>query len=205
VVQSAPGTGSKFTLMLPAPACRAAALGLAVIVLVALAGCGSGTAARTLPAARAFTLRVLGHPGRQVSLAGFAGRPVIINFFASWCAPCQRETPLLARLYRDSRGRTLIIGVDANDEAGPAERFVHAAGVTYPVVFDPFPAAATTSYGVFALPQTFFLNARHRIVRKIIGGVTLTELARGVALMDSQHTTLAARAEPGPASAENRG
>ena len=72
---------------------------------------------------------------------------------------------------------------------------MQAADVTYPVAVDPFPAKTTTSYGVFALPQTFFLNSRHRIVKKILGGVTLTELTKGVALIDHRTSTLAAGAQ----------
>ncbi len=159
---------------------------LAVAVITVLTAGSKATPPRTPPAAKAFTLNLLGHPGQHVSLAAFAGRPLIINFFASWCTPCKRETPLLARFYRDSGGRTLIIGIDANDSAGAAEQFVQAADVGYPVGFDPFPAPATTSYGVFALPQTFFLNAKHRIVKHVIGAVTLTELHQGVALMDAR-------------------
>jgi thiol-disulfide isomerase/thioredoxin len=163
----------------------AAALLAIVVITVATAG-SKATPPRTPPAAKGFTLSLLGHPGQHVSLAAYAGRPLIINFFASWCTPCKHETPLLARFYRDSGGRTLIIGIDANDEVGPAEKFVQSAGVGYPVGSDPFPAPVTTSYGVFGLPQTFFLNAKHRIVKHVIGAVTLAELKAGVAVMDAR-------------------
>jgi cytochrome c biogenesis protein CcmG/thiol:disulfide interchange protein DsbE len=164
--------------------CAAAALLVAAIAIVSLAGNGAGAAPRTPPAARNFALRELGHPGRKVALAAYAGRPVIVNFFASWCTPCKLETPTLARFYRESGGRTAIIGVDSNDETGPALRFVHAAGVRYPVGVDPLPAATTISYGVLALPQTFFLNAQHRIVKRVFGAVTMKELSEGVILMN---------------------
>jgi thiol-disulfide isomerase/thioredoxin len=164
-----------------------AAAALLAIVVISVATAGSkATPPRTPPAAKAFTLSLLGHPGQHISLDGFAGRPLILNFFASWCAPCQRETPLLARFYRDSRGRTLIIGIDASDEAGAAEKFVRAAGVSYPVGSDPFPADVAISYGALNLPDTFFLNARHRIVKQVLGAVTLAELNAGVAVMDAR-------------------
>jgi cytochrome c biogenesis protein CcmG, thiol:disulfide interchange protein DsbE len=160
---------------------------LLVIALVAAVAAGSkATSARVQPVAKTFTLGLLGHAGQHVSLAGYAGRPLIINFFASWCTACKRETPLLAKYYAEHHGRDLIIGIDANDEAGPAQKFVQAAGVTYPVGVDPFPASVTTSYGVYALPQTFFLNARHRIVKHVIGAVTAADLNQGVALMDAR-------------------
>jgi cytochrome c biogenesis protein CcmG, thiol:disulfide interchange protein DsbE len=165
-----------------------AAAAAALLAVVAIAAGTLGTKAappRTAPLAKPFTLSLLGRPGQHVSLAGFAGKPLIINFFASWCAPCKRETPLLARFYREHGGRTLIIGIDANDQAAAAENFVRAAGVGYLVGSDPFPAPVTTSYGVYALPQTFFLSAQHRIVKHVIGAVTMTELNQGVALMDA--------------------
>ncbi len=185
-------------------ACIAAALAIAALAIISLTGTGAA-GPRTPPVARSFSLQALGQPGRRVSLAAFAGRPVIVNFFASWCAPCKRETPLLARFYKDSGGRTAIIGIDANDQAGPAERFAHAAGVTYPVGFDPFPAATTTSYGVLALPQTFFLNSQHRIVKRIFGAVTMNELVKGVAQMDGRHAALAAAPEADTVSSQDRG
>jgi cytochrome c biogenesis protein CcmG, thiol:disulfide interchange protein DsbE len=128
-------------------------------------------------AAKPFTLAELGRSGSHVSLAAFAGQPVIVNFFASWCGPCKRETPLLARFYAEHHGRVRVIGVDANDQTAAALKFVRQERVGYPVGVDPFPASTATSYGVLALPQTFFLNAQHRIVQHVVGGVTARQLA----------------------------
>jgi cytochrome c biogenesis protein CcmG, thiol:disulfide interchange protein DsbE len=133
------------------------------------------------PAAGAFSLPVLGQPGRQVSLGDYAGKPLIVNFFASWCTPCQQETPLLARFYRAEHGRVALVGLDENDGAGSALSFARAHGVSYPVGFDPQTIAAS-AYGVDALPQTFFLNASHHIVDRVFGAVTLAELSKGIAL-----------------------
>ncbi len=124
--------------------------------------------------------------GGHISLAGFAGKPLIINFFASWCEPCQKETPLLARFYRAAHGSVTLIGIDANDKASAALKFIHAAGVSYPVAFDPYPMHTTISFGVDALPQTFFLDARHRIVKLVRGAVTEQELRAGVAQITGQ-------------------
>jgi thiol-disulfide isomerase/thioredoxin len=121
-----------------------------------------------------------GQPER-VSLAGFAGQPLIVNFFASWCEPCQQETPLLAKFYRGEKGKVTLVGLDVNDVVGNATSFTRAKGVSYPVGWDPA-AVAASAYGVNALPQTFFLDARHRIVDRIFGAVTLAELSKGIAL-----------------------
>jgi thiol-disulfide isomerase/thioredoxin len=158
--------------------------GLAVIgvltVAVADAGTGHGShrqAPKRPVAAQPFRLAELGRAGSQVSLAGYAGRPVIVNFFASWCTPCRHETPLLANFYAAHRGQVQVIGIDSNDTTAAALKFVQAEHVGYPVGADPFPAKTATSYGVLALPQTFFLNARHQIVRHIVGQVTARDLA----------------------------
>jgi cytochrome c biogenesis protein CcmG, thiol:disulfide interchange protein DsbE len=158
-----------------------------VAALLALGATSAGNAKPTVshPRAPGFSLTVLGHPGQHISLAQYAGRPLIINFFASWCAPCQRETPLIARYHRSHPGVT-ILGVDVNDSSPAALAFVHKTGVSYPVVADPAPMAMTLSYGVVALPQTFFLDAQHRIVKRVIRAVTRTDLSTGVALMTSQ-------------------
>jgi len=153
----------------------AAVLAIAVVAVLTAAG-GTGKTRQPLPTARSFTLTELARPGQHVSLAAYSGRPVIINFFASWCAPCKRETPMLASFYREHHGRVLVIGVDSNDQATAALQFLKSEGVTYPVGFDDFPAPVTVSYGVVALPQTFELNARHQIIRHIDGDVTVSQL-----------------------------
>jgi thiol-disulfide isomerase/thioredoxin len=147
-----------------------------VTVAVAVALTAFGRPSTSLAAAKGFSLVQVGQPDRHVSLAGYKDRPVIVNFFASWCTPCKRETPLLARFYREHHGQVAIVGVDSNDQAAAALKFMTAAGVNYPVGADPFPAAVTTSYGVIALPQTFLLNSKHQIVMRITGAVTAAEL-----------------------------
>jgi cytochrome c biogenesis protein CcmG/thiol:disulfide interchange protein DsbE len=155
-------------------------VGSLVGIAVAGSGSGSGHAAPAAdPAAAAFSLPVLGHSGQQISLSDYAGRPVIVNFFASWCGPCQQETPLLAKFYRTNK--VALVGLDENDVQANAMTFTRAKGVTFPVGFDPHFTAAN-AYGVIALPQTFFLNAQHHIVDRIFGAVTLADLHKGIAL-----------------------
>jgi thiol-disulfide isomerase/thioredoxin len=168
---------------------RAAIIGAAVVtVAVALtvvgAIIGSGRPASAgLGQAKNFTLSVLGHPRQHLSLESLAGRPVIVNFFASWCTPCQKETPLIARFYRARHGGVTVVGIDVNDSASAALAFVHKSGVTYPVAVDPLPMTTATAYGLPGLPATFFLNAHHHIVKRVFGPVTQAELTSGATLM----------------------
>ena len=151
------------------------------LIGIALAGSGSGPRAQADPMAPAFRLPALAQSGHQVSLSSYAGKPLIVNFFASWCSPCQQETPLLAKFYRAEKGKVALVGLDENDVLGNAMSFTRADGVSYPVGWDPQFGIAS-AYGVNALPQTFFLDARHRIVDRIFGAVTLVDLQKGIAL-----------------------
>ena len=145
-------------------------------------GFGSGRAAVAPVAAPAFSLPLLGdESGQQVALSKYRGQPLIVNFFASWCEPCKTETPLLATFYRADKGKVALVGLDENDTLGNATSFTRANGVSYPVGWDPHFAVAS-AFGVNALPQTFFLNARHQIVDRIFGPVTLASLHKGIAL-----------------------
>lgn len=160
----------------------ASASALVAIGLVAGIGSADGSTHTAPPAAKALTLHPLSGTGPELSLNQYRGRAVVINFFASWCVPCKAETPLLARFFRAHHGHVPIIGVDVNDNTAAALRFTRKAGVTYPVGSDPAGAAATR-YGVVAIPQTFFLNASHHVVKRVFGAVKPAELSAGLALM----------------------
>jgi cytochrome c biogenesis protein CcmG, thiol:disulfide interchange protein DsbE len=154
----------------------AAASALLVVTAVTVLTAGTSGPA-PLQQATPFTLTAVGDPARPISLADYAGRPVIINFFASWCDVCRIETPLIAGFYRAHHGAVLIVGIDGNDHTKAALTFMHAHGVTYPVAADPS-LSLTSTYGAGAgFPQTFFLNAKHQIVRHVFGAVTAGELS----------------------------
>ena len=124
--------------------------------------------------APAFTLQSLDGKG-SVSLASFRGKTVVLNFWASWCEPCKREAPALERIWRQDRGRNVVVlGVDTNDASSDARRFLSAHGITYPAVGGAGYGLAGR-YGVPDLPATFVINAKGRIVGgEILGPVSET-------------------------------
>lgn len=136
-------------------------------------------------AAPAFSLPALsgtGSAGQDVSLSQYQGKPLVVNFFASWCGPCQQETPLLASFYKASHGSVTLVGVDGNDPTASAVSFARAKGVTYPVGVDPHLIVAS-AYNVGGFPQTFFLNSRHQVVYRVLGALTQSDLTHGVSLI----------------------
>ncbi len=158
---------------------------IAAIIAVTLATSTSPAATPpSHPVAAGFTLPALGQTGQQVSLSQYQGKPVVVNFWASWCEPCQKETPLLASWYKQQHGHVVLLGLDENDTTADAMKFAQAKGVSYPIGFDPQVKVAL-AYNVDGLPQTFFLNAQHRIVDHVLGAVTQSELAKGLRLMNS--------------------
>jgi thiol-disulfide isomerase/thioredoxin/anti-sigma regulatory factor (Ser/Thr protein kinase) len=169
----------------PRPAVTVVAM-VCAVVLAAVVVVDS-TSHRSAPAvelaAPPFTLPSLRDPAQLVSLKAYRGQPVIVNFFASWCGPCEQETPTLASFYRSTAGKDPIIGVDADDSATAARHFVTDERVGYPIGFESTPAV-TNAYGVDGIPETFFLNASHDIVKRIFGDVTMAELTADSALID---------------------
>ncbi len=118
--------------------------------------------------------------GAPVSLAGFRGTPVILNFFASWCPHCRAELQAVATVARETSGHVAVVGVDSNDtSASAATHLLAAAHATYPVGVDAH-AKVASAYLLAALPVTYFVNAQGRVVGAALGSQTVTSLDRWV-------------------------
>jgi cytochrome c biogenesis protein CcmG/thiol:disulfide interchange protein DsbE len=165
----------------------------AAIIAVSLAT-SSAAVPPPAPVAPAFSVAALGRPG-SVSLSQYRGKPLVVNFWASWCDICQSETPLLASWYKQEHGKIALLGLDENDTTAKALAFAHAKGVTFTLGFDPLMNVAG-AYAIDALPQTYFLNAQHRIVEHVLGAMTKADLAEGVRLMDAAQTPAEKVIEP---------
>ena len=103
----------------------------------------------------------------------------MINFWASWCGPCQREAPQLARLARDLHGRATLVGVDWNDALSGARGFIRKNGWSFPNLRDA-DGSIGNRYGLSGLPNSFVLDRDGRIVRILRGPQTVASFERAL-------------------------
>jgi cytochrome c biogenesis protein CcmG, thiol:disulfide interchange protein DsbE len=122
--------------------------------------------------APAFTLHRLDRPG-TVSLASYRGKPVVLNFWASWCQPCKSEAAVLERDWASYRNRGVVfLGVDYHDLSSDARRFVSAHKLTFPMLEDGSGNVTQGSYGVSQVPETYVLNRQGKVVAHLAGPIT---------------------------------
>ncbi|MFM8237500.1 MAG: TlpA family protein disulfide reductase [Actinomycetota bacterium] len=153
----------------------------------ATGGSGPGSTVVPLDPSRAevgtpapdFTLPKVG--GGTVSLTELRGRPVVLNFFASWCVPCEEEMPILERL--DRTGAVEVVAVTFRDSPGDARRFVGRLGLGFPVLLDDDGSnPVARAYGVRSPPMTFFIGRDGTIAAPpVYGGAGPVDLGPGLA------------------------
>jgi peroxiredoxin len=149
-------------------AALAVVVGAAVGFVLLRGGNGGGLAAGS-PAP---PLRLPAVAGADVDLRSFSGRVVILNFWASWCAPCVEEMPSLETLYRTLAPRGLVVlGVSADEDEAALLSFLKRVPVTFPVLRDPGGRVAGSRYRATGYPSTFVIDGAGVIREVFLGPV----------------------------------
>ncbi len=112
-------------------------------------------------------------------------RPVVINFWASWCIPCKREAPRLNASARQHRGQVVFLGVDVQDFTRDARRFLRRHHVNY-VAVRARGDSTYSDYGLTGVPETYYLDTRGRIRAHSLGEVSRRELESGISQVVGQ-------------------
>jgi cytochrome c biogenesis protein CcmG, thiol:disulfide interchange protein DsbE len=147
------------------------AAGAAAVVLLAAMAWGLAHPASAPPDAvlgkPAPDVVVQGLDGGSTSLASLRGGPVVLNFWASWCAPCRQEEAALKDAAQRWSGRVAFLGVDFRDSPDAARATQERVRYPYPV--GPAASGVPAAYGVTAPPETFFLDGRGTVVARFVG------------------------------------
>lgn len=130
----------------------------------------SKTSAEKKEPAPNFTLALL--DGKNFHLSDYKGKPVLINFFASWCLPCREEMPALEKIAHEYKPKGVIfLGIAIDDTEEKMKDFVAKYGVTFPVGLDKT-AAIQKSFGIYGIPTTYFIDRQGVINYSHSGSVT---------------------------------
>jgi cytochrome c biogenesis protein CcmG/thiol:disulfide interchange protein DsbE len=110
--------------------------------------------------------------GNRLKLSDMAGKPIILNFWASWCVSCREEAIHMEAFWKRYREKgILVLGIAIQDSVDAAKEFAKVHGKTYPIAID-HSGKASIDYGVYGVPETFLIDSQGTIVHKEAGPVT---------------------------------
>ena len=121
----------------------------------------------------------------RLALSDLKGEAIVLNFWATWCAPCKEELPLLEQTWKQLQGqgkKVTFLGMDFQESSSDAASFLQHYGITYPIVLD-MDGAVALKYGITALPQTIFINHQGTVVTRVAGELTAAILSSDLQLI----------------------
>lgn len=122
------------------------------------------------------TFQLASLSGETVDLADYEGRPMLLNFWATWCPPCRMEMPHLERASRDYADAGLVVvGVNQQESTRQVTSFVEEMGLSFPMLVDP-DGRVGSSYGASSLPMSVFVDAEGRVTAVHRGGLTQAQI-----------------------------
>lgn len=121
--------------------------------------------------------------GNQVTLLEHVGKPIVVNFWASWCGPCKMEMPDFQEKYEELGEDVQFLMVNMTDGSREtkelAEKFIEEAGYTFPVLYD-LDSHAAAVYSVYSLPSTYFIDAEGYVIARATGAIDGDLLQQGI-------------------------
>lgn len=148
----------------------------AALAVAALSACGSSGGSGGFGGSVATATKFLMPSGFKV--ADYAGKPLVVNFFGSWCGPCNSEAPDLATFAKANPGAQFV-GIAINDTESDVTSFMTKYGLSYPVVMDD--DSLSTEYGINGVPTTIFFDGAGQEVDRLVGASSLDQFGQSLA------------------------
>ena len=141
------------------------------------------------PKVEAPDFTVVDADGTEVKLSDYVGKPIVLNFWASWCSPCKSEMPEFNAAWEELDGEVQFLMVNMTDGAREtvesAREYVEGEGFTFPVLFDTKSEAAI-AYSAYSLPTTYFIDAEGYVTARAVGAIDGETLQKGLDLIHPQ-------------------
>lgn len=118
-----------------------------------------------------FELKTL--EGEAVKLSDYRGKQVMLNFWATWCTPCQREMPEMEKFYQNMDNDTVVLAVNIDPE-NDVKAFADRVGASFPILLDDKDEKVNDQYQILAMPTTYFIDANGKIKNKYVGEMNLS-------------------------------
>ena len=143
----------------------------------------------TAPAVTAPDFTVYDRDGNPVSLSDFFGKPIVLNFWASWCGPCKMEMPDFHEKYLELGNEIHFLMINMTDGSretvDSASKFIAEQEYTFPVFYDT-ESDASAAYGVYSLPTTFFIDAEGHAIAQATGAINMDTLEKGITMISQK-------------------
>jgi len=181
-----------------------ALIGIALAIVVWTSGGGAASSIEPTPAAvtlprddqmidaRMIDFTLTTSDGRTVSLSDFAGRVVFLNFWATWCGPCEREIPALQAFARQQmrlNEGAVVLAVNQQEDPDEVRRYLDARGITSLIVPLDADGAVGDDYGVFNLPVTFVIDRDGFVRYPFYGEITIADMEAYLTALDAAAAT----------------
>ena len=133
--------------------------------------------------------KVIDSEGNTVHLSDFIGKPIVLNFWASWCGPCKMEMPAFDKMYQEKGKEIHFLMVNMTDNSREtvkiAKTFIKEQDYSFPVYYDTEIDAAIT-YGVTSLPTTYFIDSNGYAIAQAMGAIDETTLQTGIDMITKE-------------------
>ena len=124
--------------------------------------------------------------GNEVRLSDFFGKPIVLNFWASWCGPCKMEMPDFNQMHLEMDDQIHFLMINMTDGSREtvdiASAYIQSQGYSFQVYYDTASSAALT-YGVYSLPTTYFIDAQGHAIAQATGAIDAATLQQGIAMI----------------------